>query len=160
MSKSSVIVIAVKNSKVTDKVVQYALKHFGGRGYEFHLVNVVTPIHQLNAMPASGAAAGLARASPSTLTPQEQVLCAQRFLIEEVAPKMGMSNNAVKSMVLQSASGGSEAIGAAIDDYARDVGAMMVLMTRHAKPLLQEMFTGSVTVSCVKKCTVPLTIVH
>ena len=80
--------------------------------------------------------------------------------MEEVAPKLGVSKNAVKTLVLRSASGGSEAIGAAIDEYARNVGAMMVLMTRHAKPQLQEMFTGSVTVSCVKKCTVPLTIVH
>lgn len=170
-------------------------------------------------MPASGAAAGLARAPTSSQTFQEQVRCwqvfdisviymcypilwkdnvhltegsaikeasqlhplasfcpcrniaihhggflqelhAQRFLMEEVAPKLGVSKNAVKTMVLRSTSGGSEAIGAAIDEYARNVGAMMVLMTRHAKPQLQEMFTGSVTVSCVKKCTVPLTIVH
>ncbi|KAK9866230.1 hypothetical protein WJX84_001362 [Apatococcus fuscideae] len=104
--------------QVTDKVVQYALKH---------LVDVVT---------------GLARAPTSSQTFQEQELQVQRFLMEEVAPKLGVSKNAVKTMVLRSASGGSEAIGAAIDEYARNVGAMMVLMTRHAKPQLQEMFTA------------------
>lgn len=89
-----------------------------------------------------------------------QELIAKRFLMEEVTPKLSTSNNTIKTVVLKGASGGSEAIGAAIDEYARSVGAMMVLMTRHAKPQLQELFTGSVTVSCVRKCTVPLTIVH
>lgn len=89
-----------------------------------------------------------------------QELDARRFLMEEVAPKLSTSGNAVKSVVLKSASGGSEAIGVAIDKYASDVAAMVVIMTRHAKPHLQEIFTGSVTVSCVRKCTTPLTVVH
>ena len=42
---------------------------------------------------------------------------------------------------------------------ARDVDAQCILMARHSKGKLKEMWVGSVTKACVHKSTVPVAVV-
>lgn len=52
-----------------------------------------------------------------------------------------------------------KAIAHVLNEKAKDVDAFALIIARHNKSALKELFVGSVTMACIKDCTVPVIVV-
>lgn len=54
----------------------------------------------------------------------------------------------------------NDAIGRVICNKAEELGAAAVILAKHRRGRLQEMFMGSVCKYCVQNCPTPVVVVH
>ncbi|BDA43067.1 hypothetical protein COCOBI_04-0770 [Coccomyxa sp. Obi] len=153
---NKIILLAVDNSKECLKAVDFVLEHFP-QGYSYHLLHVqVSGI--ASDLIASAEVAGLADEHQYELD-QDMQAASEEALKESFIPKAKADGRKVEATILHASPEGSNAIGAAICDFAEKQNpAAMLLMKQQKSPVVQ-FFLGSVTKYCAVHSTVPVIIV-
>lgn len=124
-------------------------------GDELHLLHVIP---RLQLSPHYGAPAMDVLASHDPATYEELISKAEAFLVTRALRHIGeVSPPPVVHLIKYELD--TDSIGNAICKKALDIDASFVVVARHSKSKLQELFLGSVTTFCISNCAVPV-VVH
>jgi nucleotide-binding universal stress UspA family protein len=153
------VVLAVDNSNLAFRVVEFAGKHFNRAEYSLILLHVLPKAYP---MPYGSAAAAAFEYEASDANNELEPEAAERFLHWKLIPALQRAAPEAKrqNFVIQADSDSSKELGAHINKFADETKAAMIVMANHSKTSLTEFFLGSVTSYCVQHATQPVVILH